>query len=147
MRRLARHLFTRCSAASLLLCVAACVLWVRSYQTGLSAGWGRSVLVDGRWSTLTASADAERGALKCVLGRHDSRVREALSAYDEADGFAWDSWEGPADPIGDGHWNWAWSWSGFAYADEPLHTDDGKHHFQVLVLPLWAMLVAAAVLP
>jgi hypothetical protein len=31
MRRLARHLFTLCSAMSLLLCVAACVLWVRSY--------------------------------------------------------------------------------------------------------------------
>jgi hypothetical protein len=32
MRRLARHLFTLCSAASLLLCVAAGVLWVRSYS-------------------------------------------------------------------------------------------------------------------
>jgi hypothetical protein len=31
MRRLARHLFTLCSAMSLVLCVAACVLWVRSY--------------------------------------------------------------------------------------------------------------------
>jgi hypothetical protein len=31
MRRLTRHLFTLCSAVSLLLCVAACVLWVRSY--------------------------------------------------------------------------------------------------------------------
>jgi hypothetical protein len=31
MRRLARHLFTFCSAVSLLLCVGMCVLWVRSY--------------------------------------------------------------------------------------------------------------------
>src|SRR5688572_21819176 len=31
MRRLARYAFTVCSAASLLLCVALCVLWVRSY--------------------------------------------------------------------------------------------------------------------
>jgi hypothetical protein len=31
MRRLARHLFTLCSATSLLLCVATCVLWVCSY--------------------------------------------------------------------------------------------------------------------
>ncbi len=31
MRRFARHLFTFCSAVSLLLCVALCVLWVRSY--------------------------------------------------------------------------------------------------------------------
>src|SRR5687768_10735645 len=31
MRRLARHLFTLCSAVSLVLCVAVCVLWVRSH--------------------------------------------------------------------------------------------------------------------
>jgi hypothetical protein len=31
MRRLAQHLFAICSAASLLLCVGVCVLWVRSY--------------------------------------------------------------------------------------------------------------------
>jgi hypothetical protein len=30
MRRLAHHLFTLCAAVSLLLCVAVCVLWVRS---------------------------------------------------------------------------------------------------------------------
>jgi hypothetical protein len=32
MRRLARRLFTICSAVSLLLCAAVCVLWVRSYD-------------------------------------------------------------------------------------------------------------------
>src|SRR5688500_19857163 len=31
MRRVLRHFFTACSALSLLLCVAVCVLWVRSY--------------------------------------------------------------------------------------------------------------------
>jgi hypothetical protein len=31
MRRLARHLFTLCATVSLVLCVAACVLWVWSY--------------------------------------------------------------------------------------------------------------------
>src|SRR5687768_2785066 len=34
MRRLARRLFTLCSAVSLLLCVAVCVLWVRSARFG-----------------------------------------------------------------------------------------------------------------
>jgi hypothetical protein len=32
MRRLARRLFTVCSVLSLLLCVAVCVLWARSYS-------------------------------------------------------------------------------------------------------------------
>jgi hypothetical protein len=36
MRRLARHLFTVCSAVSLLLCVAVCALWVRSRDGGES---------------------------------------------------------------------------------------------------------------
>jgi hypothetical protein len=36
MGRFARHLFTLCSAVSLLLFVAACVLWARSYQR---QGW------------------------------------------------------------------------------------------------------------
>ena len=34
MRRLARHLFTLCSAVSLLLFVASLVFWVRSYRVG-----------------------------------------------------------------------------------------------------------------
>ena len=34
MRRLARRLLALCSALSLLLCVAVCVLWVRSYSGG-----------------------------------------------------------------------------------------------------------------
>lgn len=34
MRRLARHAFTAFAALSLLLCLAVCVLWVRSYPHG-----------------------------------------------------------------------------------------------------------------
>jgi len=40
MRRLARHLFTLCSAAALLLCVAACAMWVRSYAAEDTLHWG-----------------------------------------------------------------------------------------------------------
>jgi hypothetical protein len=38
MHRLARHLFTFCSAVSLLLCVAVCVLWAASHWRVLSVG-------------------------------------------------------------------------------------------------------------
>src|SRR5688500_11459545 len=41
MRRLSRRLFTICSAASLLLCVAACVFWARSYSRADSANVDR----------------------------------------------------------------------------------------------------------
>src|SRR5437867_1602435 len=48
MRRLGRHFFTFCSALSLLLCVAVCVPWARSYRltdqiTWRCAGGWRSV--------------------------------------------------------------------------------------------------------
>jgi hypothetical protein len=39
MRRLAPHLFTLVSAASLLLCAAVCVLWARSYWPGDHVVW------------------------------------------------------------------------------------------------------------
>jgi hypothetical protein len=47
MRRLARRLFRLCSAVSLLLCVAACVLWVRSYWVADTLEFG------GRKTTVT----------------------------------------------------------------------------------------------
>src|SRR5688500_12916376 len=44
MRRVLRHLLTFCSALSLLLCMAVCVLWVRSYSTDDRLGqWTRQI--------------------------------------------------------------------------------------------------------
>ena len=51
MRRLGRHLFTLCSAVSLVLCVGVCVLWVRSYPTRWSAAHGS---VPGRYWQLSS---------------------------------------------------------------------------------------------
>src|SRR5688500_17560396 len=42
MRRLARHLLTFCSAVSLLLFVAVCVMWVRSYWVYDEWKWTRT---------------------------------------------------------------------------------------------------------
>src|SRR5438045_1290308 len=50
MRRLARHLLTFCSAASLLLCVAVCVLWVRSYWAEDSFARGSPFQID-QWAS------------------------------------------------------------------------------------------------
>ena len=67
MRRLARRLFTFCSAVSLLLCVAVCVLWARSHWVSDQFRWvergndeafttydrsvllGRGLLIYGEW--------------------------------------------------------------------------------------------------
>jgi hypothetical protein len=64
MRRLARHLFALCSAASLLLCVAVCVLWVSSYSQLYR--WqqdGTSVRDGGQYSQLDVTIFANRGRL------------------------------------------------------------------------------------
>ena len=66
MRRLARRLFTLCSAVSLVLFLAACVLWVRSYFVGdqlrlnsWTSGYGRVEVVHrevlSTWGCLTFS--------------------------------------------------------------------------------------------
>ena len=80
MRRLARRLFTLCSAVSLLLCVAACVLWVRSYRATDSVmlvglGWRHSICsVSGR---LLACSDRA-----VTHDRYDPVLFEA-AAFDE----------------------------------------------------------------
>ncbi len=65
MKRLARHLFTLCSAMSLLLCLALCVLWARSHWVqdvvGLS-GTGEA----GRTSYVLASAGGRVGVERQV---------------------------------------------------------------------------------
>ena len=48
MRRLARWLFTLCSVMSLLLCVAVCVLWVRSATAFDHLRWRYAVDVKPR---------------------------------------------------------------------------------------------------
>ena len=62
MRRLARHAFTALSALSLLLCVAVCVLWVRSY-------WTRDFYSHSDGSTIRAYV-SERGG----FGYHEVTI-------------------------------------------------------------------------
>jgi hypothetical protein len=67
VRRLVRHLFTLCSAVSLLLCVAVCVLWVRSSarvdvhaRAGFDEGrhtWSTRVIASRRGSIILELAD------------------------------------------------------------------------------------------
>ena len=72
MRRLARRLFTLCSAVSLLLCAAVCVLWVRSYATTDHVVWGdgRRLLmsVSGRVVLVTSSPDIAYGGAPPAVG-------------------------------------------------------------------------------
>ena len=68
MRRLARHLFTLCSAVSLVLCVAVCALWVRSYRRDAARAWVNVHHDDPRYGgpfeRLTTTVWSERGVLR-----------------------------------------------------------------------------------
>jgi hypothetical protein len=72
VRRLARRLVTLCSAASLLLCVAVCVMWVRSYATtdSMVSGDGRRLVmsVSGRVVLVSSSPDISYGGAPAAEG-------------------------------------------------------------------------------
>ena len=94
MRRLARHLFTLCSVASLLLCVIVCVLWVRSYgrrELG-SARVGRHVVEV--WSV------AGEVSLGWEVDNSDSVARWRSP---EGNRVAWHTYDrGPGAPLSSG---------------------------------------------
>jgi hypothetical protein len=73
MRRLLRHLFTLCAALSLLLCVAVCVLWVRSrdrIETVSQTFWSE----DGYWYVNAATMRQEFGV--AVVQMCDAKHRD-----------------------------------------------------------------------
>src|SRR5687768_10196685 len=84
MRRALRHAFTACAALSLLICVAVCVLWVRSYFVcdALADGWVNDPPTSGTF----IQALSNRGAM--MLRWFDVRVRGAAPAgYSVGDGM------------------------------------------------------------
>src|SRR5687767_2128357 len=89
MRRLARRVFTLCSAVSLLLCVAVSVLWVRSYWT---TDFVFRTTVDERGrATGSHSVASWRGSVWLRLGRLDAPSSDVevrplrLRSYDAGD--------------------------------------------------------------
>src|SRR4051794_3212026 len=84
MRRLARHLFTLCSAASLLLCVVVCVLWVRSYGEWDSLFY--AAREDAGWTSRQAYCCAgELGYFVRRIGREPAAFWHPDRAPDPAD--------------------------------------------------------------
>jgi hypothetical protein len=81
MRRLARRLFTLCSAASLLLCVGMCVLWARSYGRCEWFEVGNAT----RWRTVGSSS----GRIYAVARDHNGRrLGWDVHSFDKLD-FVW----------------------------------------------------------
>jgi hypothetical protein len=87
MRRLVRHLFTLCSAIALVLCVAVCVLWVRSYH--YMDAFGGSWLDDDRRTQVKQAVVSSTGSI--ALRRLDTTFVAAARR--------WTDEESPPQPL------------------------------------------------
>jgi hypothetical protein len=123
MKRLARHFLTLCSAVSLLLCVAVCVLWVRSYRVGDGAVWKPSADDDAYYSTYVAL-----GRWRFDKGHWRNHAADFYRDVDAVPGYI----EANAGRFG--------------FALELLHDDTPDGHIR-LVFPLWAPALLTAALP
>ena len=163
MRRLARHLFTLCSAVSLLLCVAACVLWLRSY-IGTCVAYiahevsGRELCARG------CSLVCDSGYLNFLGGTFRERFED-----DAALGLAAAQCEAPAglsitsgpdldivtlpNPISDLQPDVRWSWWRVFYqcsryvAEDDEGRETGRYTYWQVGSPAWLPVLLLSILP
>ena len=135
MPRPARRLFTLCSAVSLLLCIALCVLWVRSYRVGDGLQWW-SAGRDGGVSYHRVTSDSGQVAYKNTWEQGGTRPPAGAPQFRRT------RWEPvregyPPDPE-------ALVWAGFHW-----QKGDGVYSgpFTLVGLPYWFLAGATAVLP
>jgi hypothetical protein len=134
MRRLARHVFTLCSAVSLLLCVATAVLWVRSarhYDEAVRSGAGSDVTIISARHRLLASLRTRVPTDPNPSWRFDTRPFIG-------DGFGWDFEQ-------DGFDRW-YERLGFIY-DHRGGAGSGPPNVasaRLLMVPHWFLVVLAA---
>jgi hypothetical protein len=129
MRRLSRHLLTLCSAASLLLCVAVCALWVRSRDGTDTVIWHRpSTAIIG------AASDGELALFFKLKPFSETPYRKPLQ-YGR-NGIV--DLEGVASSRGNYHRLGA----GFGIGNSFVHTGG-----RVVLLPLWFVIALTALVP
>jgi hypothetical protein len=127
-----RHLFTLCSALSLLLCVAVCVLWAQSYSYMGSVNWIRA---DGHFTWLMS----EHGGLYLARG-----WQQGPRGADQPAVFTlWlNVWRQPWE---EGYGIPARRW--MVVRTFTVHPPDHREPIRVLVVSDWLVASAAAVLP
>jgi hypothetical protein len=99
MRRIARHLFALCSLLSLLLFVAVCVLWARSYVRGdvysRDGGYSTGGVIYSRWIVFDSSC----GVLLLFVAYDDGDAGQSAELVsDYADGEWHSEWTTKSDP-------------------------------------------------
>jgi hypothetical protein len=139
MRRFARHLFTCFAATSLLLCIAVCVLWKRSYRMSEQVNWRN----DGGWRVVrTASGNVEVTLLLTDWSAYPQLFHAPLYERDV-----------PHPPVNylrlmGGNWddvNSDWEWRSFAW-HQKRNARLGSLHAEGFV-PFWSVAAVTGLLP
>lgn len=150
MRPLRRHLFTFCSAASLLACVALGLLWASSYEHWYVCGVG--TVTHGPWKdeARASSYDARlaNGGMVIEVTRY-RWVTPGRRPAPEMPGFRVGSMPAPHGPLGQEmtkpgvRW-----WGGFAYSYG--HSGPGgpsTSHARGLRVPCWFLAALLSAMP
>jgi hypothetical protein len=141
VRRLARYLFTLCSVVSLLLCVAVCVLWVRSCWVTDQLIWQR---VDGRRSGQSAQGGV---VLDLSFSRFSGRPADfcgLIYASGEARPALWYEVTLFLQSRHPGDTTAGSQWGGFGWYETRKANGD---RYASVVAPFWSFALASAVLP
>ena len=141
MRRFARALFTLCTVLSLVLLVATCVMWVRSYWRHEGKISKHGQLQQSVWSVL--------GGIRYL------RVESAYTVRPEHEDFNWYSREvHSSDPVDRnfGNRTRTVSGAGFHYIEGDwregfIYPGEPPMPYRAVVVPYWSIAVFAALLP
>ena len=129
-----RRLFTLCTALSLLLCVAVCVLWVRSYWRNEYVIWSNGDPIQ------RVSIQVSSGAAKVTWARYVPNVEldePWLQVYSSPKPY--DLYRDVRDST-----EWHRTWMGFVYGGEDWQF---RKWLRCVVLPLWFPFVVFFVPP
>ncbi len=156
VRRVCRHLFTLCAAASLVMCVAVCVLWVRSYDSYVRHDTVRWQFTNFRlyesheWPLYYGQAfvTVARGGIEVYWTR-----TEVDALYGSLPERGWDfelsGGKYPLLPNGSATFTWGgfeWHYSKRTWPKTRVDSQPSKREF-ALTLPLWFVTASTAVLP
>jgi hypothetical protein len=158
-----RRLFTLLSAVSLLLCVAVCLLWVRSYF--VTDYWERVEVLDGGGRDISGDDPKVAGALpeltstvwtaQTLRGAVWLERRRSIDAGDNVakmlnPDFTPCAWQHESAPCGDDLRRTAWDWDtlGISIRTNERAPEAGFSFTHTFVqLPAWLSASLAAVLP
>jgi hypothetical protein len=142
MRRLARHLFTLCSAVSVVLFVATAWMWARSHVTSDAVRFGTHVVQEGRAVIRQWRVESAGGGVRVEWARYRWPDRD-----DGPPEPRFRFWEGGRRPpryprAGTGLLVFGFAWQQMNLTSPPL-----ERLYREVVLPYWALAASLAIAP